>query len=162
MAYVEHEWVNGETITAAKLNNIEEGITEAAQSGGGGVLICNSSYDDDNDNYVLDKTAGEIYDALLAGTPVYIKYQYGTPTETYEGTLYLAPVIRFTNYNYTHDLKIYASRPSTGVVSNTATVGLPGVLTYTASGLDEYPVFNNSRTSAVKTDSVIKDSGINN
>lgn len=36
MAYVEHEWVNGETITAAKLNNIEEGITEAAQSGGGG------------------------------------------------------------------------------------------------------------------------------
>lgn len=37
MAYVEHEWVNGETITAAKMNNIEEGIAEAAQSGGGGV-----------------------------------------------------------------------------------------------------------------------------
>lgn len=36
MAYVEHEWVNGETITAAKLNNIEEGIVEASQSGGGG------------------------------------------------------------------------------------------------------------------------------
>ena len=36
MAYVEHEWVNGETITAAKMNNIEEGIAEASQSGGGG------------------------------------------------------------------------------------------------------------------------------
>jgi hypothetical protein len=36
MAYVEHEWVNGETITAAKMNNIEEGIVEASQSGGGG------------------------------------------------------------------------------------------------------------------------------
>lgn len=36
MAYEQHEWVNGETITAEKLNNIEEGIAEAAQSGGGG------------------------------------------------------------------------------------------------------------------------------
>lgn len=36
MAYVEHEWVNGETITAEKMNNIEQGIAEAAQSGGGG------------------------------------------------------------------------------------------------------------------------------
>ena len=37
MAYIEHEWTNGETITAAKLNNIEEGIAEAAQTGGGSV-----------------------------------------------------------------------------------------------------------------------------
>ena len=35
MSYTPHTWVNNETITAAKLNNIEEGITEAAQSGGG-------------------------------------------------------------------------------------------------------------------------------
>ena len=36
MSYEQHEWTNGETITAAKMNNIEEGIVEAAQSGGGG------------------------------------------------------------------------------------------------------------------------------
>ena len=36
MSYEQHEWVNGETITAAKLNNIEEGVVEASQSGGGG------------------------------------------------------------------------------------------------------------------------------
>lgn len=36
MAYEKHEWVNNETITASKLNNIEDGIEEAAQSGGGG------------------------------------------------------------------------------------------------------------------------------
>ena len=35
MSYTQHEWTTGETITAAKLNNIEEGIEEAAQSGGG-------------------------------------------------------------------------------------------------------------------------------
>lgn len=36
MSYEKHEWVNNETITASKLNNIEDGIEEAAQSGGGG------------------------------------------------------------------------------------------------------------------------------
>ena len=159
MSYTPHTWVNNETITAAKLNNIEEGISEAAQSGGGGVLICNSSYDGNEDNYVLDKTAQEIYDALLAGTPVYIKYQYGS-TESYTGELYLAPVIRFSNYNYTNDLKIYASKPVHGQVSSTSAVGIPGVLTYIASGLDEYPVFDYARTSAVNEASANNDVGI--
>ena len=36
MSYEQHEWTTGETITAAKMNNIEDGIAEAAQSGGGG------------------------------------------------------------------------------------------------------------------------------
>ena len=34
MSYIAHEWQNGEIITANKLNNIEEGIQEAAQSSG--------------------------------------------------------------------------------------------------------------------------------
>ena len=36
-----HTWVNNETITAAKLNNIEEGIQEAAQSGSGFDAVIN-------------------------------------------------------------------------------------------------------------------------
>lgn len=36
MSYTEHTWVNDEVITASKLNNIETGISEAMQSGGGG------------------------------------------------------------------------------------------------------------------------------
>ena len=36
MSYTAHTWVSDETITYQKLNNIEEGIQEAAQSGGGG------------------------------------------------------------------------------------------------------------------------------
>ena len=39
MSYTAHTWTNGETITAAKMNNLEEGIAEAAQSGGGYDLI---------------------------------------------------------------------------------------------------------------------------
>lgn len=35
MSYTPRTWTSGEVITAAKLNNIEEGISEASQSGGG-------------------------------------------------------------------------------------------------------------------------------
>lgn len=35
MSYTPRTWTSGEVITAAKLNNIETGISEAAQSGGG-------------------------------------------------------------------------------------------------------------------------------
>lgn len=39
MSYTRHTWTDPETITAAKLNNIEDGIEEAAQSGGGGFHV---------------------------------------------------------------------------------------------------------------------------
>lgn len=60
MAYEKHTWSTGETITADKLNHMEDGI---ANSGGSLVV-----HVDDNDT--LDKTWQEIYDALSAGTYV--------------------------------------------------------------------------------------------
>ena len=42
MSYTPTTWTTGDTITATKLNKIEQGIANA-----GGALICNSSYDDD-------------------------------------------------------------------------------------------------------------------
>lgn len=35
MAYEPHEWVAGETVTASKLNHLEQGVAE----GGGGTYI---------------------------------------------------------------------------------------------------------------------------
>lgn len=43
MSYVKHTWVDNETITATKLNNIEDGIEEASQSVGGGNAIISLS-----------------------------------------------------------------------------------------------------------------------
>lgn len=124
-----YTWTDGELITATKLNN----------TGGSGVLICNSSMS--NGVYVLDKTAQEIYDALLAGTPAYIKYQYGT-FEGYSGNLYLAPVIKVYNYDDTNIIRICASKPefigSKGTFSSTFS---PAVLIYQASDADDYPTF---------------------
>lgn len=44
MSYTPHTWVDNETITAAKLNNLEEGVQEAAQSGGGKVAAVSIKY----------------------------------------------------------------------------------------------------------------------
>ena len=54
MSYIPINWQTGDTITAEKLNNMEQGI---ANAGGGGVLIVNES------NNTLDKTWQEISDA---------------------------------------------------------------------------------------------------
>ena len=144
MPYVEHTWTNGETITAAKMNNIEEGIAEAAQSGGG-ALIVNSSYSSAVGKHALDKTAQEIYDALLSGTPVYIKYQYGDMTD-YTGSLYLSPVVRIYNYDYTNVIRVVAAKPVMALVQSNNNLAVPGCFIYGADGLNDYPVYVNSTT----------------
>lgn len=63
MSYTKHTWTDGELVTAAKMNNIENGIEEASSGGGGtggGVLVV---HDVDG---TLDKTWQEIHDADLA------------------------------------------------------------------------------------------------
>ena len=58
MSYEKHTWTNNETITAAKLNNIEDGITEAAQSGGDGydLVISNTN----TSHYFGDMTVSDL------------------------------------------------------------------------------------------------------
>lgn len=156
MSYTEHTWTTGETITADKMNNIEEGIVEASQSGSS-ALICTSSYSEVVGNYILDKTVQEIYDALLDGTPAYIKFQYGG-FDSYEGSLYLAPIIKVYNYDQTNLIRIVASKPQfVGTVGGLGNSFSPAVLIYTASGLNEYP---NYYTTVSTTTSSVTTSGI--
>lgn len=83
MSYSQHEWTNGETITAAKMNNIEEGIAEAAQSGGGGVAwvrinfvnMSNVSHGAGHVCYAREWSAsGEGYEAFQ---PCYESFSFG-------------------------------------------------------------------------------------
>lgn len=115
-----------------------------------GALICNTSFDDISDNYVLDKTVQEIYDALLSGTPAYIKFQYGT-LDDYTGTLYLAPVVKIYNYDNTNVIRIVAAKPVIETVQNTSDLAVPGCLIYSANGLNDYPAA--IRSTMVKTES---------
>ena len=73
MSYTTHEWVDGETITAAKLNNIEEGIGEASQQGGGGSMAIGYTWD--GQGYItLDKTVQEIIDAMTSGVACFVAF----------------------------------------------------------------------------------------
>ena len=66
MAYTPNTLATGDTITAAKLNNIETGITEAAQSGGGGwdAEVCCYHEDNSATNYVFTIVSGTFADLL--------------------------------------------------------------------------------------------------
>ena len=136
MSYTPTTWSTGDTITASAMNKIENGIANAS-----GALICNSSYSSQANTYVLDKTVQEIYDALLSGTPAYIKYQYGAINDYY-GDLYLAPIVKIYNYQDTNIIRIVAIKPGgAGDKSSYTTIFAPYALIYSATGLDVYPIF---------------------
>lgn len=63
MSYEKQTWSTGETITADKLNHMEDGI---AGAGGGGVLVISSVYDEQTETTTLDKTWQEIHDATFS------------------------------------------------------------------------------------------------
>ena len=64
MSYTPTEWKNGDTITAEKLNKIEEGIAD------GGVLIVTKTDDVEHTQITLSKTWQEIYDAVISGKQI--------------------------------------------------------------------------------------------
>ena len=61
MAYTPNTWATGDTITAAKLNNMEQGIANS------GVFFIEATWDDNANEYVLDKTLAEISAAYSSG-----------------------------------------------------------------------------------------------
>lgn len=74
MSYEKQTWTTGDTITAEKLNHMEDGINASA-GGGDGVLIVNSYYDPDDPGVsYLNKTFGEIKQAFLSGQAVFLIY----------------------------------------------------------------------------------------
>lgn len=67
MSYTKNTWANGNVITAAKLNHMEDGI-EGASGGGSSFLIVHE------EDSTLDKTWQEIWDAAEAETPIFIYF----------------------------------------------------------------------------------------
>lgn len=64
MAYEKQTWVTGETITAQKLNHMEDGIANC------GLFVVTITYDDELQSYSCDKTNEEIYNAWVSGANV--------------------------------------------------------------------------------------------
>ena len=81
MAYTPKTWECGETITAEKLNHIEDGIADASSGGGTTPLILEvvstreATAEECEDGggvvYTYNHTWQEVHDALLQGTMVF-------------------------------------------------------------------------------------------
>ena len=71
MAYNKTNWSSGDTITAEKLNKIEQGITNSRG------LIVAGVFDVNNPERIVgDKTWGEVYEAMRNGIPVLLKSDF--------------------------------------------------------------------------------------
>lgn len=73
MNYEKQTWERGETISADKLNHIEEGVEQVSQNGGGMLVVKPTGRTTQNGDYELiwqDKTWQEVDDALANGMMV--------------------------------------------------------------------------------------------
>ena len=137
MSYTKHTWVNNETITATKMNNIEDGIEEAAQSGGSSAVIII------DDGTALDKTYAEIYDLVESGTPCYVSYT-GEKAITdldssYQYHVDLMPIVKV--YKYNSDYRIACAFASGAADANIYNLQGPATLIYSATNASAYPSF---------------------
>lgn len=80
MAYEKQTWECGETITAEKLNHIEDGIESASSGGGTAPLIIRADHLEDcpegytgNGVMVMNVTYQQAWDAVNAGQSVYLE-----------------------------------------------------------------------------------------
>ena len=137
MSYTPTSWSTGDTITAAAMNKIENGIANA-----GSALVCTAGWNSSLSATALDKTVQEIYDAFVSGTPVYVKYQYGVLGTDYEAHVYLAPVVKIYNYNNTNTIRVCVQKPTLfGSKDTYDFLFSPSVAIFSATGLNQYPVF---------------------
>lgn len=118
MAYTRTTWSTGDTITATKLNNIEQGIVnlDNASGGGGGgsssselLVTVTKSTSGGSTSYTMDKTYAEIYNAFMAGTHVYVKYFSSTPSSLNNGNYSLNRGEVVTVYKYINAYRVSVS-----------------------------------------------------
>lgn len=83
MSYTKQTWQTGETITANKLNHMEDGIAN------NNVMIVRIA-DETEDTFIYDKTWQEVTNALKNGIPVYI---LEATEEVEEQNTYFKPII---------------------------------------------------------------------
>ena len=117
MAYTPNTWATGDTITAAKLNNMEQGIANA------GVFYITATWDDSANGYVLDKTVTQIEAAYANGQLCQITGEMNTVVQVADtpfGTLIaIEPTTSVDNGNNQLVLSVYNLNTQTGVISLT-------------------------------------------
>ena len=147
MSYVKHTWVDNETISKEKLNNIEDGIEEAAQSGGGsGAIVLSSTPASSGDTVrgfssgsVINDTIQNIYAYLKAGKPVYVKYEVDN-SSGYTFGVFVAQIVGV--YKYSDTIRVLVEMPRMyGTLSNEYNMYEPAVAIFYSGQMNGFPEF---------------------
>lgn len=103
MSYIKQTWTRGDTITADKLNHMEDGIAS------GGVFIVEQTQS--GNTYTLNKTWNEIYNAVASGKICYLSHLNGFFSLAYIANL-MSFMVMFTGFSETYETSTADSYPS--------------------------------------------------
>jgi len=135
MSYTPTTWATGDTITAQKMNKLENGVANA-----GSALIVTVT--PTNPGFVMDKTYAEIYEAFKSGIPCYAKLLISSTddpiTDQYVIKELIEPIVYVFKYNDVY--RIYTSGVAAWNISN-MTLGLPRTNVYQVTTPTDYPTF---------------------
>ena len=136
MSYEPTVWKDGDLVTSAKLNKLEQGVANGVANGVNFEVI-NMELSDQG-TLSLDKTAGEIIDILKSGKHILVictpepHSDDGMPPETY---MYYSAIPTHVGYVPGFDFQMALYLP---MFANNST----GMVGLTAPSLDQYPSFN--------------------
>lgn len=133
MSYTPTTWQSGDVITSTKLNKLEQGVADSAN-----VLIVDCS---STTPYTLNYTFADIFNALRAGTPVYIRYmdRAGSDWESQYACTVIFSVVTHA-YKYADGYRVYAQLATNATVQAT-NLGVQAVNAFSATGPNAYPTF---------------------
>lgn len=134
MSYEKHTWVTNEAITASKMNNIETGIEEASQSGGGGGTQITANVGETS--ITLDASYSDLKQMLLSGSMPFLIIATGdVEQDGYES------IVRYqiSDVSYTTDADpdypyMAHSSSGTGAIITFKAANAADDMTYSSSG----------------------------
>ena len=151
MSYTKQTWATGDTVTASKLNHMEDGIAGA----GGGIVL-----DLVGTTTPLTMTFEEIADAIGSGTNVYIKNDnHEDWSSDYTSSCTLGRVVKAYKYDTTYRI-VAEWGSSAGTINTNSNLFAPAVLIFSASDYNAYPVFYKTVYPTISASIVTVDSNI--
>lgn len=130
LSYTRHTWVDDESITYQKLNNIEDGVEEAAESGGGydaEISIYHS--DNSSDDYELTILSGsynDLKEKLYNNEPPVVLAKIWDELSHYKGATTMISIYSYPRVEYPSNSFVFTVKmPSSSASSHTSWFGLP-------------------------------------
>ena len=140
MAYTPTTWVTGDTVTATKMNKLEQGV---ANAGSALIVDTNGQYTNGAGefevNETLNATFAQIYDALADGIPVYIRRHIEEDGYSSDYSCCSALYSVLCAFKYADVYRVYALSNAQWNYASKYYLGQPAIITFSASSPSSYP-----------------------